>query len=462
MMYRNTAAALVAAAFALPLPAAAQDSEIETLRQQIRQLEERLDRAEQRRSEAASPASAPTAAAAKPMLSDNTFNPAISLILDGKYRNLERDPDNYQIGGFVPAGGHGEDGHGHGAGPGERGFGIDESELTISANIDPYFSGYFTAALSAEDEVEVEEAFIQNSGFLPGTTIKFGRFFSAFGYQNEQHPHAWDFADAPLAHQAFFGGNLTEEGAQLRWVAPTPLFLEFGAEAGRGSAFPGSDRGKNGVNAGALFAHLGGDVGFSNSYRFGVSYRKTRAAEREYDDVNSLDEEVENVFSDLASKMWGADIVWKWAPEGNSKARNFKFQAEYFQRSEDGQLEYDIEGVSTQGTLDGAVSSRQTGWYAQAIYQFMPRWRAGLRYDELDSGRFDFARIADASLTREDFQRLRDHKPKRTTAMVDFSPSEFSRFRLQFARDEARFDETDNQIVLQYIMSLGAHGAHRF
>ena len=46
--------------------------------------------------------------------------------------------------------------------------------------------------------------------------------------------------------------------------------------------------------------------------------------------------------------------------------------------------------------------------------------------------------------------------------MIDFSPSEFSRFRLQFARDEARFNETDNQVLLQYIMSLGAHGAHKF
>jgi hypothetical protein len=46
--------------------------------------------------------------------------------------------------------------------------------------------------------------------------------------------------------------------------------------------------------------------------------------------------------------------------------------------------------------------------------------------------------------------------------MIDVSPSEFSRFRLQFARDEVRFNEADNQVFLQYIMSLGAHGAHKF
>ena len=46
--------------------------------------------------------------------------------------------------------------------------------------------------------------------------------------------------------------------------------------------------------------------------------------------------------------------------------------------------------------------------------------------------------------------------------MLDYSPSEFSRFRLQFARDRSRPDAIDNQVYLQYIMSLGTHGAHTF
>jgi hypothetical protein len=46
--------------------------------------------------------------------------------------------------------------------------------------------------------------------------------------------------------------------------------------------------------------------------------------------------------------------------------------------------------------------------------------------------------------------------------MVDFSPSEFSRFRLQFAQDRARMGLIDNQWFLQYQVSLGAHGAHSY
>ena len=46
--------------------------------------------------------------------------------------------------------------------------------------------------------------------------------------------------------------------------------------------------------------------------------------------------------------------------------------------------------------------------------------------------------------------------------MLDYSASEFSRLRMQFARDESRLGQTDNQLMLQYVMSLGAHGAHKF
>jgi hypothetical protein len=53
------------------------------------------------------------------------------------------------------------------------------------------------------------------------------------------------------------------------------------------------------------------------------------------------------------------------------------------------------------------------------------------------------------------------HRPSRVSAMTDFSNSEFSRLRLQVSRDDSG-PSTDDQVVLQYIMSLGAHGAHRF
>lgn len=470
-MYRNVPAAIVA--LSLSFSAGAEetdDAEVEALRERVRQLEERLDAQEAQATQGAADAQEARATAVTNLdssaesseLSGNAFNPSISLIIDAKYRDLEIDPDTYEIGGFVPGGGHGHgDEDGHGSGPGERGFSLDESELTISANIDPYWYGYFTAGVS-DGEIGVEEAWIQNSGFIPGVIAKAGRFFSGVGYINQQHPHAWDFADAPLAQQAFYGGNLADDGIQVRYVAPTPLFLEFGLEAGSGTSFPGSERNENGANAGAAFVNLGGDVGFSNSYLIGASYRQTEAQEREYDDLDSTDTEIENVFSDLKSKTWGASFVWKWAPYGDPSIKNFKFQAEYYRRTEDGTLGYDLDDTTETFAQEGSYSSDQNGWYAQAVYQFMPRWRAGIRYDQLDSGTLEYGPITDGSITRDDLQLLREHKPERTTVMVDFSSSEFARFRLQFAQDKARFGQTDNQVIFQYVVSLGAHGAHKF
>jgi hypothetical protein len=40
--------------------------------------------------------------------------------------------------------------------------------------------------------------------------------------------------------------------------------------------------------------------------------------------------------------------------------------------------------------------------------------------------------------------------------------SEFSFFRLQYSHDDPMRDRTDNALFLQYDVSLGAHGAHKF
>jgi hypothetical protein len=100
-------------------------------------------------------------------------------------------------------------------------------------------------------------------------------------------------------------------------------------------------------------------------------------------------------------------------------------------------------------------NAKQKGWYAQAVYQFMPRWRAGLRTDRLKADAVDTA-LAGTVLDNQ------GHDPRRTSAMVDFSNSEFSRLRFQVNKDESRLDQKDTQWYLQYIMSLGAHGAHSF
>jgi hypothetical protein len=367
----------------------------------------------------------------------NAFNPAISLILQGTAATSREDPEAYRIDGFAPSGGE--------VGPAPRGFGLGESELVISANVDPYFRGHLVAALTPENEAEIEEAYFQTLALGRGFTLKGGRFLSGIGYQNEIHQHAWDFQDAPLAYKAFLGGRLGDDGVQLRWLAPTDLFLELGAELGNGRAFPATERNRNGANAASLFAHLGGDLSASTAWRAGLSHLRARPEDRAFEDAGVMQS-----FTGT-SRLWIADFVLKWAPNGNATVTNFKLQGEYFRREETGELGFDDEVTPS----SGAYSSRQSGWYLQGAYQFMPRWRAGLRYDRLDRGTLETAVTTVGPLASE-------HNPSRVTAMLDWSGTEFSRLRLQVAEDKSRADVTDRQVLVQYVFSLGAHGAHKF
>jgi hypothetical protein len=429
------AVALATAAF----PALAQETEASKLRDEVRRLEQRLETLEQGQQ--------------GKQQSESAFNPAISLILNGVYANLQRDPDTYRLNGFVPTLGE--------VSPGRRGLSLGESELTLTANVDHLFRGVFIAAFTPEDTIGVEEGYIQTLGLSQGFTIKAGRFLSGVGYQNQIHAHAWDFTDAPLAMKAFLGNQLSEDGVQLKWVAPTTgLYFDVGVEFGRGRAFPGTDRNKNGFGSSNLFAHVGGDVGTSVFWQTGLSCFSTSPENRVYTDVDSTGTSVNNSFSGR-SRLWVVDGVLKWAPDGNATYRSFKLQGEYFRRSESGTLTYDADAASL-GTMSDSYSSRQSGWYAQGVYQFMPAWRVGYRYDRLDPGTTSLGLVDSGALTAADFPILAAYRPKRHSAMVDWSPSEFSRVRLQLARDYARRGEPDNQIFLQYIVSLGAHGAHKF
>lgn len=376
--------------------------------------------------------------------SEAAFNPAFSLILSGSYGNLQRDPAIPATGfAMNPPSGH------------EQGFNLGESEMGISANIDPDFRGVATMALSPAGGVSVENAFVQTTSLGDGLNLKFGRFFSGLGYLNEQHAHAWDFVDQPLVYATLWSNQLGEDGVQLKWLAPTDMFIEVGGEMGKGRGFPGSDTAKNGSGAGLLFVHLGDDIGIEHSWRAGMSMHQTQRVNASSDavpDLRGTAGGVSNRFSG-DSRTVGVDGVWKFAPNGNVRERYLKLQGEYFRRSESGLLTYDTAGAN----IADNYAVLQSGWYVQSVYQFMPRWRIGARYDQLDPGMAEVG-AANAANVIGDY----GYQPKRTALMLDYSPSEFSRLRLQLAHDAARQALPDNQLFLQYTMSLGAHGAHQY
>jgi hypothetical protein len=471
MSIRSLAGSVLLLAFCLAGEVhAASDADLAAIRDEIRQmkeayeariraLEQRLTTAEAATVQAttsatpvaAAPTGAPAAtsvAAAAPAAAKasglSAFNPAISAVLQGAYINLSQDPDQYALKGFAPSGD---------IGPGPRSFSIAESELTLSASVDDKFAGVLTFSLEPDDSVAVEEAYGVATGLPYGITPKFGRFFSGLGYQNELHQHVWDFYDAPLVYQAFLGGQYTNNGVQVKWVAPTDTFIELGGELGSGDGYPGNSRNKNGIGNGVVYAHAGGDVGVSNSWRAGLSYLQTAARDRDYTQRDLSGNDAQVSFTGR-SQVAIADLVWKWAPNGNAQERNLKLQGEYFWRRERGDLTYDADG--TLGlTQVGDYRSSQSGFYAQGVFQFMPHWRVGARYDWLNPGSVDYG-VNGAFLADTSFN------PQRAAVMLDYTPSEFSRFRVQYQQSKVQPGLTDNQIFVQYILTLGAHSAHRY
>ena len=389
----------------------------------------------------AAPAAVPVAAAAGG--GANAFNPSMSLILSGLYTRTSRDPKNYAITGFqLPTDAE--------VGPGTRGLSLAESELGFAASIDPWLRGAANIALHPDNSVSVEEAYIQTTSLGNGLSLKAGRFFSGVGYLNPQHAHTWDFVDNPLAYQALLGTQYGDDGVQLSWLAPIDQYVELGAELGRGRSFPGTDTGRNGAGMSALTVHTGGDIGDSHNWRAGLSVLNAKADDQGLIATNAAGSAVTNAFSG-STRVWIVDAVWKWAPHGNATRTSFKLQGEYLRSTRSGNLVYDVAGANSAG----AYRAVQSGWYLQGVYQFMPRWRVGARTERLNPGSPDYGLNA-ASFAATGYQ------PRKHTLMLDFNPSEFSRVRLQFAQDRSREGLADHQIFLQYQMSLGAHGAHRY
>ncbi|HEY5622402.1 MAG TPA: hypothetical protein VIV14_01490 [Gammaproteobacteria bacterium] len=372
----------------------------------------------------------PRAPGVSPVAAVNAYNPGIGLILDAEWREFPGGAAGEAIPGFP---------FGEEAGVGAEGLSLGESELNLYANIDTRFYGGTTLAFVDEDgesAVEIEEAYVETLSLPAGLSVKAGRMFSSIGYLNIQHAHTDDFADRPLPYRAMLNNRYADDGIQLRWLAPTPLFFEIGTELMRGEGFPVAGAADSGRGATTMFAHVGGDVGFSHSWQAGLSRLSGEVQGRET--ANALfsgDTEVDIV-----------DFVWKWAPNGNPTTRNFKLQAEYLRRNERGML-------STGGVL-GNLDVDQSGWYLQGVYQFRPQWRIGARYSTLsadDPGSLFAGSVYDPGAG----------DPRHVSAMLDWSSSEFGRLRLQYNRDSTTGDAND-QWLLQYLFSVGAHGAHRF
>ena len=387
------------------------------------------------------------------------FVPDISLIVDFSAvgRNLKNEEYSaLEIPGFTQKGNHNEKEAGPNA---KNGFDFNYAEMSLYSVVDPYFDLFAVFHLHQEG-FEIEETYINTRRLPLGLKIRAGKFLSDFGRINEQHAHYWDFANAPLVYRAFFGREmLNETGARLTWLAPADFYLVFGSEilTGVNEASFGSEGFQDaagvhtagGSNAPGLFV---GTVKASLEAEklvalFGGSLAsgKTRTNEGVDQDIA----ENPGGFGEYGNTViLGGDLTMKYL---TGSYRYFSLQSEYLYRSMHGHR-YDNKGGMK------SLDKKQSGLYSQLVYRISQCWRAGLRYDLLQKN------IKETDGVQSD---LPENLP-RYTAMLEYNPTEFSRIRLQVTHDRSGYldagtsPKIDNEVILQFNITIGAHGAHAF
>lgn len=346
-----------------------------------------------------------------------------------------------------------------------NGFNLNYAELTMQAPVDPYVELFSTFHLSAF-EFEIEEAYAVSRGLPFNLQLKGGKFLSHFGRINMQHAHFWSFGETPLVYKAFLGDEgLNEIGAQVSWVAPTDIYLNLGFEALQGTNFEsfgtsgfavGSSELKpvNWPNAFVGFVKTSFDIE-DTVILAGVSYAQggSRAANAFGDSAASDDGHLHvHQVSDTplppaldyfagSARILGADLTLR---HFINSYQDITWQSEYLHRWMGGS-HYDTDGRR-------AVLSQQNGAYSQLLWRFQQQWRTGARVDLL-------------GMNTQNETSYASFLP-RYSAMVEYYPSEFSRFRLQYTHDRSQYLNQAaapfHEVSFQVNLAMGAHGAHEF
>jgi len=404
------------------------------------------------------------------------FNPAISVIFDGGYYHDTADGEGVEIleehDSVLHS--HGDHGHEHDHGV-SRGFYLGESELVLSGSVDPYFDAWITAALSDEG-IELEEAWFRSRNLPAGLQLKGGKFLSALGYHNEKHRHSWDFADQNLAYLSLIGEHgLSGKGVQLTWLAPTATYLQLGTEILQGDELSrfgatldaeeaaeeineilspvtpltaeelglSTPKGPELVTA---FVRAGPDLGTDHGLQLGLSYAHRRNSQSLHEEGGG------DVFvAEGDAQLYGAQAIFKRFATGAYGKGSYALQAEYFHFTSDQEAVYHSDPLE----LGLPLTLEQDAAYLQGTWSFAPRWQVGVR---------TAAAGINGSLEEdgdaEDVGLSRQH-----SLALTWYATEFSRLRLQGNHNDIATEDgyqQFNQIMLQYNLSLGAHGAHSF
>ncbi|MGE3535907.1 MAG: hypothetical protein AB7N91_00570 [Candidatus Tectimicrobiota bacterium] len=351
--------------------------------------------------------------------------------------------------------------------PRKNGFTLQQLELSLTGAVDPYITGeahlvFFIDPLDGETHVELEEAFLTTQSLPFALQLKAGFFLTEFGLINPTHPHAWDWLDQPVVHTRFFGPDgMRQAGLRLSWLLPLPWTSEFFTSV-------------QNAHGETMASFLASEEFFTERPIGGRPFvsRQVKGA----DDLVYLVrwENFWNLSATVSAKLggsavfgpnasgadgrttiYGGDLKVRWRPVQHFRGWPFLlWQTELMRRDyrADGLESSDVDGnplVLPEQTL------RDWGLYTQALYGFSYRWAAGLR--------FDYSTGHGASLQGRAADPFRDTR-YRVSPLLSWSPSEFSRLRLQYNYDHAAHLESRDAhtVWLGVELLYGSHPAHKY
>jgi hypothetical protein len=357
---------------------------------------------------AAQPAQAPAPETAVPTGAAGAGGPQGTLPVYGNVSAMSKifNPDIAVIGNFIGAAGRNE------IEP-IPALQLDEAELSFQAVVDPYARADFFLAASPEG-LEIEEGFLTLPTLPGGLLMKVGKMKAQFGKVNTLHAHVLPWVDQALVVKNLLGGDegLNDSGISVSKLIPNSLlFLEATGEIyqGQNELFTSHKRG-NLAYVGRLRGYR--DVTEGTNVDVGTSFAYGHNA----------------VGEDFSTRVIGIDATVRYRPLRRAIYRRFIGRTELM--------------WSRQGQEAGDVSA--FGMYGSADYQFARRWFAGARYDWSE-------RAYDSSLV-----------DKGPSALITYWPSEFSQIRGQYRRTRHAEGVTANELLFQFLFSIGAHGAHTF
>ncbi len=307
---------------------------------------------------------------------------------------------------------------------GTSGFYFRKLGLHIAGGLDPF--SFMKAAVEFSPEgVELGEAYITWTKFIPAVSLTAGKFRQQFGVVNRWHVHAADQFDYPLALTTILGEDgLNQIGVSFDWLMPAitasanELTLQI-TNGQNGQLFAGST-----FSFPSVLAHLKNyyDINRNTYLELGLTgvYGSNRVATSVGDDFRGR------------TILGGADLTLSWEPVNQSLYHSFVWRSELY---------YANKEISATGRI------KALGGYSYFEYRFNEWWQAGFRFDYTQPFR----------------QNNSDKEMRQFVPYITWWQSHWVRLRLQYNYlDGNVFQKPTGTVRLQMVFAVGPHKHDRY